>query len=87
MTSIAAADEATASTSYMDLAGKGFEIRDVTVVSGAAADTLSGTKDANPQALVTLQRGDQTAVCFFNAINWMNMVPSSLTGKDRCAVY
>lgn len=84
---ILAADETSPTSSYADVVAKGFEVKDVTLVTGPAADRMTGTKDSDPQALVTLQHGDKTAVCFFNALNWMNMAPASMTKADRCSVY
>ena len=84
---ILAADETSPTSSYADVVAKGFEVKDVTLVTGPAADRMTGTKDSDPQAMVTLQRGDKTAVCFFNALNWMNRAPASMTKADRCSVY
>ena len=65
--------------SFKALIGKGFEIKSVTFAHGESTDN----RDA---VLVTLQNGKSIAVCFFAAVNWINLSTNALEDGKRCDV-
>jgi hypothetical protein len=65
--------------SFKALVGKGFEIKSVTFAHGESTDN----RDA---VLVTLQQGKSVAVCFFAAVNWINLSSNTLEDGKRCDV-
>jgi len=65
--------------SFKTLIGKGFEIRSVTFAHGESTDN----RDA---VLVTMQNGKSVAVCFFAAVNWINLSNNTLEDGKRCDV-
>jgi len=65
--------------SFKALLGKGFEIKSVTFAHGESTDN----RDA---VLVTLQNGKSIAVCFFAAVNWINLSNNALEDGKRCDV-
>jgi len=77
---IAASDcRAQEQQSFKALIGKGFEIKSVTFAHGESTDN----RDA---ILVTLQNGKSVAVCFFAAVNWINLSNNTLDDGKRCDV-
>ena len=65
--------------SFKSLIGRGFEIKSVTFAHGESTDN----RDA---VLVTLQNGKSVAVCFFAAVNWINLSNNTLEDGKRCDV-
>jgi hypothetical protein len=65
--------------SFKALVGRGFEIKSVTFAHGESTDN----RDA---VLVTLQKDKSIAVCFFAAINWINLSNATLEDTHRCDV-
>jgi hypothetical protein len=65
--------------SFKTLLGKGFEIKNVTFAHGESTDN----RDA---FLVTLQKDKSIAVCYFAAVNWINLSAASLDDARRCEV-
>ena len=64
----------------------GYEIKNVLFVPMEALQAL-GTDPANPQVVVTLQRGPSTAACQYSATNWFNQIATSIEGSTQCDVY
>jgi hypothetical protein len=65
--------------SFKTLIGKGFEIKSVTFAHGESTDN----RDA---FLVTLQKDKSVAVCYFAAVNWINLNNATLEDARRCDV-
>jgi hypothetical protein len=65
--------------SFKALLGKGFEIKSVTFARGESTEN----RDA---VLVTLQKDKSVAVCFFAAVNWINLSNNTLEDGKRCDV-
>lgn len=63
--------------SFKTLVGKGFEIKAVTFARGESTDN----RDA---VLVTLQKDKAVAVCYFAAVNWINLNNPTLEDGRRC---
>ena len=65
--------------SFKTLIGKGFEIKSVTFAHGESTDNRDSY-------LVTLQKDKSVAVCFFAAVNWINLSNATLEDGRRCDV-
>jgi hypothetical protein len=65
--------------SFKALVGKGYEIKSVTFAHGESTDN----RDA---VLVTLQKDKSVAVCYFAAVNWINLTGNTLEDSKRCDV-
>ena len=65
--------------SFKALIGKGFEIKSVTFAHGESTDNRDSY-------LVTLQKDKSVAVCFFAAVNWINLSNATLEDGRRCDV-
>jgi hypothetical protein len=65
--------------SFKTLIAKGFEIKSVTFAHGESTDN----RDA---FLVTLQKDKSVAVCYFAAVNWINLNNATLEDARRCDV-
>jgi hypothetical protein len=61
------------------LIGKGYEIKSVTFARGEATENRE-------IFLVTLQKDKSVAVCYFAAVNWINLSPATLEDSKRCDV-
>ncbi|MFO1184675.1 MAG: hypothetical protein U1E56_07805 [Bauldia sp.] len=72
--------------SLRQLLVEGYEIKNVLFAPIEALPALNASA-ANPQVIVTLQRGPSTAACQFSAVNWINQVATSLEGTTQCEVY
>jgi hypothetical protein len=65
--------------SFKTLLGKGYEIKSVTFARGEATE--------NREAFViTLQKEKSVAVCFYAAVNWINLNTPMLDDPKRCDV-
>ena len=65
--------------SFKTLVGKGFEIKSVTFARGESTDNRDSF-------LVTLQKDKSVAVCYFAAVNWINLNNATLEDARRCDV-
>ena len=65
--------------SFKSLIGRGFEIKSVTFARGESTDNRDSF-------LVTLQKDKSIAVCYFAAVNWINMNNATLEDGRRCDV-
>jgi hypothetical protein len=65
--------------SFKGLVGRGYEIKSVTFARGESTDN----RDA---FLVTLQKDKSVAVCYFAAVNWINLNNATLEDARRCDV-
>jgi hypothetical protein len=65
--------------SFKALVGRGFEIKSVTFARGESTDNRESF-------LVTLQKDKSVAVCFFAAVNWINLNNATLEDARRCDV-
>ena len=65
--------------SFKSLIGRGFEIKSVTFAHGESTDNRD-------TFLVTLQKDKSVAVCFFAAVNWINLSNNTLEDGKRCDV-
>ena len=65
--------------SFKTLVGRGFEIKSVTFARGESTDNRDSF-------LVTLQKDKSVAVCYFAAVNWINLNSASLEDARRCDV-
>ncbi len=65
--------------SFKTLIGKGYDIKSVTFARGEATDNRE-------VFIVTLQKEKSVAVCYFAALNWINLSPAQLDDPKRCDV-
>jgi hypothetical protein len=65
--------------SFKALVGKGYEIKGVTFAHGESTDNRDSV-------LVTLQKDKSVAVCYFAAVNWINLNNATLEDARRCDV-
>jgi hypothetical protein len=65
--------------SFKSLIGKGFEIKSVTFARGESTENRDSF-------LVTLQKDKSIAVCYFAAVNWINLNNATLEDARRCDV-
>ena len=65
--------------SFKTIIGKGYEIKSVTFARGEATENRE-------IFLVTLQKDKSVAVCYFAAVNWINLSPATLEDAKRCDV-
>ena len=65
--------------SFKTIIGKGYEIKGVTFVRGEATENRE-------IFVVTLQREKSVAVCYFAALNWINLSNTTLEDSKRCDV-
>ena len=65
--------------SFRTLMGKGYEIKSVTFVRGEATDNRE-------TFVVTLQKEKSVAVCYYAAVNWINLSNPQLDDAKRCDV-
>jgi hypothetical protein len=65
--------------SFKSLIGRGFEIKSVTFARGESTDNRDSF-------LVTLQKDKSIAVCYFAAVNWINLNNATLEDARRCDV-
>jgi len=65
--------------SFKTLIGRGFEIKSAAFARGESTDN----RDA---FVVTLQKDKSVAVCYFAAVNWINLNSTTLEDARRCDV-
>jgi hypothetical protein len=65
--------------SFRAIIGKGYEIKSVTFARGESTENRE-------IFVVTLQREKSVAVCYFAAVNWINLSPGTLDDSRRCDV-
>ena len=65
--------------SFKTLIGKGYEIKSVTFARGEATENRESF-------VITLQREKSVAVCYFAAVNWINLSTGALEDSRRCDV-
>ena len=65
--------------SFKTIIGKGYEIKSVTFARGDATENRE-------IFVVTLQREKSVAVCYFAALNWINLSNATLEDSKRCDV-
>ena len=75
----AAPSHAQEQQSFKSLIGRGFEIKNVTFARGESTDNRESF-------LVTLQKDKSVAVCYFAAVNWINLNSATLEDARRCDV-
>jgi len=73
----ASAGHAQEQQSFKSLLGRGFEIKAVTFARGES----TGNRDT---VLITLQKDKSVAVCYFAAVNWINLNNPTLEDGRRC---
>jgi hypothetical protein len=65
--------------SFKTLFGKGYEIKSVTFARGESTDNRE-------VFVITLQKEKSVAVCYFAALNWINLSTPQLEDSKRCDV-
>jgi len=75
----AAAALAQEQQSFKALIGKGFDVKSVTFARGESTDNRE-------VFVVTLQKEKSIAVCYFAALNWINLSTPQLEDSKRCDV-
>ena len=76
---VAPAASAQEQQSFKTIIGKGYEIKSVTFARGEATENRE-------IFVITLQREKSVAVCYFAAVNWINLSNASLEDSKRCDV-
>jgi hypothetical protein len=65
--------------SFKTIVGKGYDIKSVTFARGESTDNRE-------VFIVTLQKEKSVAVCYFAALNWINLSNAQLEDSKRCDV-
>jgi hypothetical protein len=65
--------------SFKALLGKGYDIKSVTFARGESTDNRE-------VFIITLQKEKSVAVCYFAALNWINLSTQQLEDSKRCDV-
>jgi hypothetical protein len=65
--------------SFKTIIGKGYEIKSVTFARGESTENRE-------IFVVTLQKENSVAVCYFAAVNWINLSAGTLEDSKRCDV-
>jgi hypothetical protein len=65
--------------SFKSIIGKGYEIKSVTFARGESTENRESF-------IVTLQKEKSVAVCYFAAVNWINLSTGALEDSRRCDV-
>jgi hypothetical protein len=65
--------------SFKTLFGKGYEVKSVTFARGESTDNRE-------VFIITLQKEKSVAVCYFAALNWINLSSAQLEDSKRCDV-
>ena len=65
--------------SFKSIIGKGYEIKSVTFARGESTENRE-------IFVVTLQKEKSVAVCYFAAVNWINLSAGTLEDSKRCDV-
>jgi hypothetical protein len=65
--------------SFKTIIGKGYEIKSVTFARGESTENRE-------IFVVTLQKEKSVAVCYFAAVNWINLSAGTLEDSKRCDV-
>ncbi len=65
--------------SFKTLMGRGYDIKAVTYAKGEATDNRE-------VVIVTMQKEKSVAVCYFAAVNWINLSTITLEDSKRCDV-
>jgi len=65
--------------SFKTIIGKGYEIKSVTFARGESTENRE-------IFVVTLQKEKSVAVCYFAAVNWINLSTGTLEDSRRCDV-
>jgi hypothetical protein len=76
---LAASAQAQDQQSFKTIIGKGYEIRSVTFARGESTENRE-------IFVVTLQKEKSVAVCYFAALNWINLSTGTLEDSKRCDV-
>lgn len=69
--------------SFKALATQGFEVKSVALVPVDVAKRLNEA-NRDDSVVVTLQKGNAVATCFYAVANWINLSTASLENGDRC---
>jgi hypothetical protein len=65
--------------SFKSIVGKGYEIKSVTFARGESTENRE-------IFVITLQKEKSVAVCYFAAVNWINLSAGTLEDSKRCDV-
>jgi hypothetical protein len=65
--------------SFKTILGKGYDIKNVTFAKGEATENRE-------IFVITLQKEKSVAVCYFAALNWINLSAGTLEDSKRCDV-
>lgn len=65
--------------SFKTIVGKGYDIKAVTFAKGESTENRE-------IFVVTLQKEKSVAVCYFAAVNWINLSTGALEDAKRCDV-
>jgi hypothetical protein len=76
---LAASAHAQDQQSFKTIVGKGYEIKSVTFARGESTENRE-------IFVVTLQKEKSVAVCYFAAVNWINLSAGTLEDSKRCDV-
>ena len=67
------------SQSFKSLLSRGYDIKSVTFARGESTENRE-------VYIVTLQKERSVAVCYFAAVNWINLATTTLEDSKRCEV-
>jgi hypothetical protein len=79
LSALGASAHAQEQQSFKTIIGKGYDIKSVTFARGESTDNRE-------IFVVTLQKEKSVAVCYFAAVNWINLSTGTLEDSKRCDV-
>jgi hypothetical protein len=82
-----AAFAATTLVSFDSLLASGYEVKAVSEMSDAAMKQVWPGQTIEPQMVITLQKGNQVAVCNMNDSSWLNLTDASMAAPKLCALH
>jgi len=80
----APAATAAATMSVQTLLSSGYEVKAVTELSPDAQQQIWPNTAASPEVMITLQKGQQLAICALSPLSWMNLNQTALDDPHYC---
>ena len=78
---------ATTLVSFDSLLASGYEVKAVGEMSDTAMKQVWPDQAIPPQMVITLQKGNQVAVCNMSDAAWLNLTDASMAAPKLCALH
>jgi hypothetical protein len=80
----APAATAPATASIQSLLSSGYQVTAVTELSPDAQQQIWPNTPASPEVMITMQKGDQLAVCGLSPLSWINISQTAFNDPQFC---